>query len=55
MVIMKYFSLVLLVGIASAQHCRKINIDKSTGFCTVADPKLTPGEMDPFAGMCFKH
>ena len=37
----------LLAGtIASAQHCRKIDIDKSSGFCTVPDPKLTPGEMD---------
>jgi hypothetical protein len=40
---MKY---ILLVGMASAQHCRKIDIDKSSGFCTVPDPKLTPGEMD---------
>ena len=44
---MKYLSLILLVGMASAQHCRKIDIDKSTGFCTVPDPALTPGEMDP--------
>jgi hypothetical protein len=44
---MKYLSLVLLVGIASAQHCRKSDIDKSSGFCTVPDPALTPGEMDP--------
>jgi hypothetical protein len=37
----------LLAGtFASAQHCRKIDIDKSSGFCTVPDPKLTPGEMD---------
>jgi hypothetical protein len=43
---MKYLSLVLLVGIASAQHCRKIDIDKSSGFCTVPDPQLTPGAMD---------
>jgi hypothetical protein len=32
--------------LASAQHCRKIDIDKSSGFCTVPDPKLTPGAMD---------
>jgi hypothetical protein len=32
---------------ASAQHCRKIDTDKSSGFCTVLDPALTPGEMDP--------
>jgi hypothetical protein len=38
--------LVLLVGMASAQHCRKIDIDKSSGRCTVPDPGLTPGEMD---------
>ena len=37
----------LLAGtFTSAQHCRKIDIDKSSGFCTVPDPKLTPGEMD---------
>lgn len=43
---MKWFALVLLVGMASAQHCRKIDIDKSSGSCTVPDPALTPGEMD---------
>jgi hypothetical protein len=32
---------------SAAQHCRKIDIDKSSGFCTVPDPALTPGEMDP--------
>jgi hypothetical protein len=47
MVVMKYLSLVLMVGVAPAQHCRKIDIDKSSGFCTVPDPALTPGEMDP--------
>ena len=31
---------------ASAEHCRKIDIDQTTGFCTVPDPVLTPGEMD---------
>jgi hypothetical protein len=36
----------LVTSLASAQHCRKIDIDKSSGFCTVPDPKLTPGEMD---------
>jgi len=36
----------LTATFASAQHCRKIDIDKSSGFCTVPDPKLTPGEMD---------
>jgi len=43
---MKYLSLILLVGMASAQHCRQIDIDKSSGFCTVPDPALTPGKMD---------
>ena len=28
------------------QHCPKIEIDKSSGSCTVPDPALTPGEMD---------
>jgi hypothetical protein len=38
---MKYLSLVLLVGMVSAQqHCRKIDIDKSSGFCTVPDLAL---------------
>jgi hypothetical protein len=32
--------------VALAQHCQKINIDKSSGFCAVPDPKLTPGAMD---------
>jgi hypothetical protein len=32
---------------AFAQHCRMIEIDKSRGFCTVPDPALTPGDMDP--------
>jgi len=44
---MKRLSLLWLVGIAYGQHCRKIDIDKSSGFCTVPDPALTPGEMDP--------
>ena len=39
--------LVLASTCASAQHCRKVDIDKSSGFCTVPDPALTPGEMDP--------
>ena len=43
---MKYLSLILLVGMASAQYCRKIDIDKSSGFCVVPDPALTPGKMD---------
>jgi len=32
---------------SAARHCRKVDIDKSSGFCTVPDPALTPGEMDP--------
>jgi hypothetical protein len=36
----------LAASLASAQHCRKIGIDKSSGSCTVPDPNLTPGEMD---------
>ena len=45
-------SLILVVacicipGFASAQHCRNVDIDKSSGFCTVPDPALTPGKMD---------
>jgi hypothetical protein len=35
-----------MASLASAQHCRKIDIDKSSGFCTVPDPKLIPGAMD---------
>jgi hypothetical protein len=34
----------------AAQHCRKADVDKSSGYCTVPDPALTPGEMtDSFA------
>jgi hypothetical protein len=40
-------TVVLLASFASAQHCRKIDIDKSSGYCVVPDPALTPGEMDP--------
>jgi hypothetical protein len=36
----------LAATLASAHHCRKVDIDKSSGFCTVPDPTLTPGEMD---------
>lgn len=39
-------ALMLVASLASAQHCRKADIDKSTGYCTVPDPSLTPGEMD---------
>jgi hypothetical protein len=37
---------IFTTGFASAQHCRRVDIDKSSGFCTVPDPALTPGEMD---------
>jgi hypothetical protein len=39
-------TLILATTVASAQHCRKVDVDKSSGFCTVPDPLLTPGEMD---------
>jgi hypothetical protein len=40
-------ALILTTHLASAeQHCRKADIDRSSGFCTVPDPALTPGEMD---------
>jgi hypothetical protein len=39
-------AVLFLTGLGSAQHCRKIDVDKSSGFCTVPDPALTPGEMD---------
>jgi hypothetical protein len=39
-------ALMFLTSLASAQHCRKVDIDKSTGYCTVPDPSITPGEMD---------
>ena len=50
MITTTHLTLVLLVGIASAQHCRKIDIDKSSGFCTVPDATLTPGQMDASLG-----
>lgn len=36
----------LAANLAFAQHCRKVDVDKSSGFCTVPDPLLTPGLMD---------
>lgn len=42
--------LLILLGLtsfAAAEHCRKVDLDKSTGFCTVPDSVLTRGEMDP--------
>jgi hypothetical protein len=36
----------LLTTLASAQHCTEINVDRSSGFCTVPDHALTPSEMD---------
>jgi hypothetical protein len=46
LVVLRHLSLFLLVGFASAQHCSKADIDPSTGFCTVPDPALTPGEIN---------
>jgi hypothetical protein len=40
-------TVILLASMASAQHCPKRQIDKSSGYCVVPDPALTPGEMDP--------
>jgi hypothetical protein len=39
-------ALLCISSLASAQHCRKIDIDKSSGFCTVPDRALTAGKMD---------
>lgn len=44
---MRVLIVFVLVALASAQHCRRIDIDRSSGYCTVPDPKLTPGEIDP--------
>ena len=42
-----FLILMLAGGSASAkQHCSANNIDKSSGYCTVPDPALTPGEMN---------
>jgi hypothetical protein len=38
--------LVSVSSFSAAQRCRKVDIDKSSGFCTVPAPNLTPGEMD---------
>jgi hypothetical protein len=38
--------LTFATGLASAEHCRKADIDKTSGYCTVPDPAITPGEMD---------
>ena len=43
---MRVLITVLLASLASAQHCRKIDIDRSSGYCTVPDLALTPGDMD---------
>jgi hypothetical protein len=39
-------ALMFVASLAAAQHCLKADIDKSTGYCTVPDRELTPGEMD---------
>ncbi|MGB9029831.1 MAG: hypothetical protein WCC27_06895, partial [Acidobacteriaceae bacterium] len=42
-----FLILMLAGGSASAkQHCSAKNIDKSSGYCTVPDSALTPGEMN---------
>src|SRR5947208_822814 len=51
---MRFYSLLTLTilyltSVVSAQqpkHCSAANIDKSSGACTVPDPRLTPGEMN---------
>src|SRR5882672_767109 len=32
--------------VSAQQHCHRTDIDQTSGFCTVPDPALTPGEMD---------
>ena len=44
--ILMVLALMFVTSLATAQHCRKVDIDTSTGYCTVPDPSLTPGEMD---------
>jgi hypothetical protein len=45
-----------LVGFASAQkHCSKVNIDPTTGFCTVPDPALTHGLIDASQACVSNH
>ena len=44
--VVKASTFVLWASLAAAQHCRQVDIDASTGFCTVPDHKLTPGLMD---------
>jgi hypothetical protein len=39
-------ALLFSATLSVAQHCRKVDIDASSGFCTVPDEALTPGEMD---------
>jgi len=48
---MKYLSLILLVGMASAQHCRKIDIDKSMRYLTTR-PRVDSREC-PYAARGF--
>jgi hypothetical protein len=47
LIILIILTFLFVATLASAPHCRKINIDKSSGFCTVPDPALTPGELNP--------
>jgi hypothetical protein len=39
-------AMMFLANAAWAKHCREVDVDKSTGYCTVPDRSLTPGEMD---------
>jgi hypothetical protein len=48
-------ALMFLTSLASAQHCREVDIDKSSGYCTVPDPSLTPGEMDASLACSTSH
>jgi hypothetical protein len=52
--ILMVVTLICLTSLASAQHCRKADIDKSSGFCTVPDPALTAGEMNASLAWCIE-
>ena len=40
-------ALLSITTLASAEHCRKVDINKSSGYCTVPDPALTPERWMP--------
>jgi hypothetical protein len=52
--ILMVVTLICLTSLASAQHCRKADIVKSSGFCTVPDPALTAGEMNASLAWCIE-